>query len=84
MVRALIDPNQVSLRCPPRDERDLMIAVNNNWDVAFDNLSGIPNWLSDAVCVLATEGGFATRELYSDDEEKMFCAKRPVDSQRNR
>jgi len=78
MVRALIDPNQVSLRRPPRTERDLMIAAQNNWIVAFDNLSGIPNWLSDGICVLATEGGFGTRELYSDDEEKLFCAKRPV------
>ena len=35
-------------------------------------------WLSDALCRLATGGGFSTRELYSDDEEVIFDAMRPV------
>jgi hypothetical protein len=46
--------------------------------LAFDNLSSIPAWLSDALCRLATGGGFATRQLYSDGEEALFEAKRPV------
>jgi len=46
--------------------------------VAFDNLSGIAPHLSDALCCLATGGGFATRELYSDDAEKLFSAMRPI------
>jgi len=76
--RALIDPNQSPLRRPPSDERDLMIAAQNGWTVAYDNLSGIAPNLSDALCSLATGGGFSTRELYSDDEEKLFAAQRPV------
>jgi hypothetical protein len=78
MGRALIDPNVAPLRRPPRDERDLAIAAGNGWVVGYDNLSGIQPHLSDALCSLATGGGFATRELYSDDEEKLFCAMRPV------
>lgn len=78
MARALIDPNVAPLRRPPRDERDLMIAAMNGWVVAFDNLSGVPPWLSDTICTLATGGGFATRELYSDGDEKLFDATRPV------
>ena len=35
-------------------------------------------WLSDALCRLATGGGFGTRQLYSDDEESLFEARRPV------
>lgn len=46
--------------------------------LALDNLSHIPPWLSDCFCRLATGGGFGTRELYSDDEEKLFEAQRPV------
>jgi len=76
--RALIDPNQSPLRRPPSDERDLMIAAQNGWAVVFDNLSGIAPRLSDALCSLATGGGFSTRELYSDDDEKLFSAQRPV------
>jgi hypothetical protein len=78
MARALIDPNAAPLRRPPRDDRDLMIAANNGWIVAYDNLSGIAPALSDALCALATGGGFGTRELYTDDEEKLFDATRPI------
>jgi hypothetical protein len=62
----------------PRDERDLAIAANNGWMVAYDNLSGLPVWLSDALCRLSTGGGFSTRTLYSNDEETIFDSKRPV------
>jgi hypothetical protein len=78
MIRSLADPNTAPLRSTPRDERDLAIAANNGWVVALDNLSGIPPWLSDALSRLSTGGGFGTRELYSDDEEKLFDAMRPI------
>src|SRR5262249_36585210 len=78
LVKQLIDPNKAALRSEPRDERDLMIAASNGWVVAFDNLSYLPHWLSDALCRLSTGGGFGTRQLYSDDEERLFDAKRPV------
>jgi hypothetical protein len=55
-----------------------MIAANNGWIVALDNLSGLTPALSDALCTLATGGGFGTRELYTDDEEKLFEATRPI------
>jgi hypothetical protein len=78
ILRALIDPNIAPLRSEPREARDLAIAANNHWLVTFDNLSHVPAWLSDALCRLATGGGFATRELYSDDDEMIFDAMRPV------
>jgi hypothetical protein len=78
VLRALVDPNKADLRSEPREERDLMIAAKNGWLIALDNLSRIPIWLSDALCRLATGGGFATRELYANDEEVLFDAKRPI------
>jgi hypothetical protein len=55
-----------------------MIAANNSYLLAFDNLSGLPPWLSDALCRLATGGSFAVRQLYTDDEEVLFEAARPI------
>ena len=78
LLRRIIDPATAPLRTPPREERDLLIAANNSWVVAYDNLSGIPQWLSDAFCRLATGGGFSTRELYSDTEEVILDLTRPV------
>ena len=78
ILRRIVDPSVVLVRTPPRDERDLLIAANNSWVIAYDNLSGIPHWLSDSLCRLATGGGFSTRELYTDSEEIFFEAMRPV------
>lgn len=78
VLRRMIDPNVSELRTAPRDERDLMIAANNGWILAYDNLSKIPDWLSDALCRISTGGGFATRTLYENDEETMFAVKRPL------
>jgi hypothetical protein len=78
ILRSLTDPNKAALRSEPRDERDLMIAATNGWVIALNNLSRIQPWLSDALCRLATGGGFATRELYANDEEVLFDAMRPV------
>jgi hypothetical protein len=78
VLRSLVDPNSAALRTTPRDERDLVIAANNGWLIALDNLSHLPEWLSDALCRLATGSGFATRELYSNDEETIFAAQRPM------
>lgn len=76
--RSLVDPSTAPLRTMPRDERDLMIAATNSWIVAYDNLSGLPKWVSDALCRLATGGGFSTRSLYTDGDETIFSAMRPA------
>ena len=77
-LRAMIDPNSTPMRSTPRDDRDLFIAATNAHVLAFDNLSGLPGWLSDALCRLATGGGFSTRQLYSDADEILFDAMRPL------
>ena len=78
VLRSLVDPNSAPVRAEPRSTRDLMIASNNGWILCMDNLSIVKADLSDAICRLATGGGFATRTLYSDDEETIFDAQRPV------
>ncbi len=78
LLRALVDPNAAPVRALPRKERELMIAANNGHLLAFDNLSGLPAWLSDALCRLASGGSFAVRQLYTDDEEVLFKAARPT------
>jgi hypothetical protein len=77
-LRALIDPCSTPMRSIPREERDLFIAANNAHHLLFDNISGLPNWLSDALCRLSTGGGFSTRALYSDSDEILFEAMKPM------
>jgi hypothetical protein len=78
ILRRLVDPNTVLLRGNPKEERDLAIAAKNGRVIGYDNLSHIPPWLSDALCRLATGGGFGTRTLYENDEETLFDYVRPV------
>jgi hypothetical protein len=78
VCRELVDPSIAPFRSAPRDERDLIIAATNAWICAFDNLSSVPNSLSDGFCRISTGGSLATRTLYSDDEETIFTAKRPI------
>jgi hypothetical protein len=78
ILRKLIDPNTAALRALPREDRDLFIAATNAHVLAFDNVSGLPAWISDTLCRLATGGGFAVRQLYTDQDEVLFDATRPV------
>jgi len=78
ILRDLTDPSASLLRSQPRDERDMAIGAVNNRVLAFDNVSSVPQWQSDAFCRLATGGGFATRELHSDAEEIVLEAVRPI------
>ncbi|MFC2952309.1 hypothetical protein ACFOOP_10245 [Marinicaulis aureus] len=78
VMKSIIDPNAAALRTFPRDERDLYIAACNGHVLAFDNVSRVSPWLSDALCRLATGGGFATRQLHTDTDEILFDAQRPI------
>lgn len=76
--RGLVDPNAVPVRSPPKTEDDLVVAASHSHVVAYDNLSGVMPWLSDALCRLATGGGLTKRALYTDDDEIVIEVLRPV------
>jgi hypothetical protein len=78
MLRRLIDPNAADLRSVPRDESDIVLAARNSWVIAYDNLSSISSSLSDSLARLSTGAGFGKRELYTDDEERLYNVCRPV------
>jgi len=78
LIRSTIDPATSQDRAAPRDDRDLIIAATNGHLVVYDNLSRLPDWLSDGLSRLATGAGFGTRQLYTDNEETLFYAARPI------
>jgi hypothetical protein len=78
MLRLVLDPVAIPLRSPPKDERDVAIGASNSLVYGLDNLSGMADWFSDALCRITTGGGVATRELYSDADEATFDVTRPI------
>lgn len=77
-LRDLIDPNQVALRGRPKTVEDIYVAAANNWIVSLENLSNLTPEQQDAFCTLATGGGHAARELYTNGDEFVLETKRPV------
>ena len=78
VLKSVLDPQEGGLRAEPRDVEALMVGARGSWVLALDNLSSVPTWLSDALCRLSTGGGLGKRELYTDGEEFVLEAKRPV------
>lgn len=76
-LQRLVDPSG-DVGSLPRESRDLFIAAKHSHVLAFDNVSGLPPWLSDDLCKLATGGLLRARELYTNDDEVFLKAKRPV------
>ena len=78
VLKSLLDPTKALRRSEPEKEDDLVIAAQHNLIILYDNLSQIKPWLSDALCRLSTGGGVSKRKLYTDNQEVVLEAQRPV------
>ena len=78
VLRALIDPNAADLRAPPKTADDLYITAARSHVVPLDNVSSLPEWLSDALCRISTGMSYAKRMLFTDQDEVLIYAVRPI------
>jgi hypothetical protein len=78
IARSLTDPNDVPLRNLPGTVRDLFVDAHAAHMLGYDNLSSISPAISDALCQIATGGGFSTRRLYTDVSQILIGGYRPV------
>jgi hypothetical protein len=74
----LVDPQEAPLRQVPRDEDQLTIAALGTAAFAWDNVSRLPPWLSDALCQLVTGHGRVVRQLYTDTSAVPTWMRRSV------
>ena len=77
-LRRCLDPNAVDLRAAPKSAEDLFVSAGCNWMASLNNLSHLSGNMQDALCNLATGGGFAARTLFTNADETLLEVKRPV------
>ncbi|MFG2756774.1 hypothetical protein [Streptomyces wuyuanensis] len=78
MLAGVIEGPRAPLRQAPENLRDLGPTTAAGWVLALDNLSGLPGWLSDALCRIVTGDAQVTRALYTDDDVNVLTYQRPV------
>jgi hypothetical protein len=78
MLRRLIDPNSCDLRSSPKTPEDIFIAAGVNHLLSYENVSHLSSEMQDKFCTVATGGGFATRRLYTNNEESVIDVQRPT------
>jgi hypothetical protein len=71
-VIRVLDPQAAALQPPPKNMGDLLVSADAAMVLAFDNLSGIHQALSDSMCRLATGAGVRKRSLYTDRSLAVF------------
>ncbi|HEU5029047.1 MAG TPA: hypothetical protein VFV01_29335 [Spirillospora sp.] len=78
MLVMLMDPTSVPLRKKPRDDKDWSSAANASWVVPLENMSKIPEWLSDDLCRAVSGDGVIERQLYTNDDISVRAFKRII------
>ncbi len=78
ILRELVDPNVGPIRPLPRSEYDLFVSADASLMQSYDNVSHLNSAMSDALCRLATGAAFATRRLYTNNDEVLLQANRPI------
>lgn len=78
VVQGIIDPSDASGRALPREERELFISALHRHVQSYDNLSGLSDVFSDAFCRILTGATYLARAIYTNSEETIFRALRPV------
>ena len=78
ILRSLVDPAKADKTSLPSSERDLYVQAQNNYVLSFDNQRTLYKRHSDWLCRMVTGGGYSTRRLYTNTEEEVFSASRPI------
>lgn len=77
-IKQVIDPSAAITLAFPRDVDQLVQKLDHNYIAYFDNISKIPEWISDQFCRAVTGSGFSKRKLYTDEDDIIFSFKRAL------
>jgi len=76
LMRMLIDPSRIPKLSFNYDRHETALLLHQHYAAFFDNVSTIPDWLSDILCRACTGDGFTKRQLYTDQDAIILEFKR--------
>lgn len=74
----IIDPTLTRTLTFSRDKAEVIRELYHHAVAYYDNLSRIPEWISDQLCKAVTGGGFTKRKLYTNDEDIVYNLTRAI------
>lgn len=77
ILASLIDPRDPATIVGTPNQESVMLRKKNSRVIVLDNMSHVPNWLSDLIATTSTGGGMAKRKLYADDDETLLNGMNP-------
>jgi len=72
LLRKITDPSALEAMSFPKDVKEFAQLLAHHHCIFFDNVSYLPNDISDALCKAITGDGFSKRELYTDEDDIIF------------
>lgn len=77
LIHSIIDPSLSKNLSMPKNKHDVYISATDAMVVSYDNLTIIPDWFSNELCVISTGNDFSTRKYYTVDQQVLLHAKKP-------
>jgi len=78
LIIMLVDPTLTKVLTPPKKTEELIQQVSKYAITYYDNLSRIPEWISDLLCRAVTGSGFSKRKLYTNNEDVIYNLMRAI------
>jgi hypothetical protein len=78
LIKMLVDPSVLMTLSFPKDIAELVQQLSHHSLTYYDNLSRIPEWISDLLCRAVTGSGFSKRRLYTNDQDVIYSLMRAI------
>ena len=78
LIKMLVDPSIITTLTFPRDTNEFIQQLSHNYIAYYDNVSTIPEWISDLFCRAVTGNSASKRGLFTNDDDFYYNFKRIV------
>lgn len=72
LIKEIVDPSRPALLTLHTNPLQFIQQLAHNYLASFDNIKFIPPWLPDEACRTITGTGQTKRELFTDDDDKVY------------